>query len=69
MMSKKKESAPKVNVKRQKSKTISMPQSVKRQLALMAGEMKANFKKLMIEVLVNEDAIRAMRNKPQSAKE
>ena len=68
-MSKKKVVEQKVNVKRQKSKTISMPQSVKRQLALMAGEMKANFKKLMIEVLVNEDAIRAMRNKPQSAKE
>lgn len=68
-MGKKKEAAPKVNTKRQKTKIVSMPQWVKRQLALMAGEMKANFKKLMIEVLVNEDAIRAMRNKPQSAKE
>lgn len=67
-MSKKKEVAPKVNVKRQKTKTISMPQAVKRQLALMAGAMKTNFKKLMIEVLVNEDAIRAMRNKPQPEK-
>lgn len=68
-MGKKKEAAPKVNTKRQKTKIVSMPQWVKRQLALMSGEMKGNYKKLILDVLRNEDAMRTMRNKPQTDKE
>lgn len=67
-MSKKKESAQKINTKRPKAKIVSMPQWIKRQLALMSGEMKGNYKKLILDVLRNEDAIRAMRNKPQLEK-
>ena len=68
-MGKKKEAAPKVNAKRPKAKIVSMPQWVKRQLILMSGDMKGAYKKLILDVLRNEDAIRAMRNKPQTDKE
>lgn len=68
-MSKKKVVEQKVNVKRPKAKIVSMPQWVKRQLVRMSGEMRANYKRLMLEVLRNEDAIRSMRNKPQTDKE